>query len=136
MTEQHPPAGWHPDPQDASRLRYWDGNAWTEHVSEPQPPATSPYVAQPATPAYGVDPYTVAPYPAQSTSNTLSIIGIVCGAVAFLFCPILFGPAGLVLGGIGKSKGERLSTVALVVSGLGLVVGIILGVLVNKSLMR
>ena len=27
------PAGWYPDPDDASQLRYWDGNAWTEDRS-------------------------------------------------------------------------------------------------------
>jgi hypothetical protein len=27
-----PPAGWHTDPWDTGRLRYWDGNRWTEHV--------------------------------------------------------------------------------------------------------
>ena len=26
-----PKAGWYPDPGDASRRRWWDGNAWTEH---------------------------------------------------------------------------------------------------------
>jgi membrane protease YdiL (CAAX protease family) len=29
-----PPAGWHPDPGQPSRLRYWDGEAWTTWVSE------------------------------------------------------------------------------------------------------
>ena len=29
-----PPAGWHPDPQRPSRLRYWDGAVWTAWVSE------------------------------------------------------------------------------------------------------
>jgi hypothetical protein len=32
-----PPAdtapGWQPDPHGQARLRYWDGNAWTEHTS-------------------------------------------------------------------------------------------------------
>ena len=28
---EHPPAGWFPDPDDASQQRYWDGSAWTEH---------------------------------------------------------------------------------------------------------
>ena len=27
------PAGWHPDPMGRHQLRYWDGNAWTDHVS-------------------------------------------------------------------------------------------------------
>lgn len=27
-----PPQGWYPDPNDPSRLRWWDGNAWTEHT--------------------------------------------------------------------------------------------------------
>ena len=33
MDEQLPPAGWYADPDDASQQRYWDGNAWTEHVA-------------------------------------------------------------------------------------------------------
>lgn len=28
-----PPAAWYPDPADQSRLRYWDGSAWTDHVA-------------------------------------------------------------------------------------------------------
>lgn len=31
-----PIAGWYDDPRDASRLRYWDGDAWTEHVAPKQ----------------------------------------------------------------------------------------------------
>ena len=27
------PAGWYPDPNDASQQRYWDGSAWTEHTA-------------------------------------------------------------------------------------------------------
>lgn len=25
------PAGWFPDPEQPGQMRYWDGNAWTEH---------------------------------------------------------------------------------------------------------
>jgi hypothetical protein len=28
-----PPPGWHPDPGGENRWRWWDGRAWTEHVS-------------------------------------------------------------------------------------------------------
>lgn len=27
------PANWYPDPMNRHELRYWDGNAWTDHVS-------------------------------------------------------------------------------------------------------
>lgn len=30
MTAPPPPPGWYPDPEDASRNRYWDGAAWTQ----------------------------------------------------------------------------------------------------------
>ncbi|WP_031508884.1 hypothetical protein [Streptomyces megasporus] len=71
------------------------------------------------------------PYPPHqqqpNPSNVLSIVGIVLGCVAFLFCPPLFGIAGIICGAIAKSKGERLATAALGVSIAGLVGGMILG---------
>jgi hypothetical protein len=33
------PPGWHPDPADRTKLRYWDGNAWTHHVTDAAAPA-------------------------------------------------------------------------------------------------
>ncbi len=60
------PPGWHPDPapqQPGSPplLRYWDGNAWTEHTA----PAPSPVPADqpPAYPgAFGSPPYPTSGY--------------------------------------------------------------------------
>lgn len=38
------PAGWHPDPAGGApgRLRWWDGQAWTDHVHDPAPSAPPP----------------------------------------------------------------------------------------------
>jgi hypothetical protein len=37
--QQQPPAGWYPDPHDASKQRYWDGTQWT--VEAPPGAATT-----------------------------------------------------------------------------------------------
>jgi hypothetical protein len=42
MTTPTTPAGWYPDPEDASSLRYWDGDAWTEHGSPAAAPTATP----------------------------------------------------------------------------------------------
>jgi uncharacterized protein YbjQ (UPF0145 family) len=49
--------GWYPDPQTSGQLRYWDGNAWTEHTQaggEAAPPAPPAPAGTPA--AGGYDP--------------------------------------------------------------------------------
>jgi Protein of unknown function (DUF2510) len=38
-----PAAAWYADPHDPTRIRWWDGNAWSEHVRErPAAPPVSP----------------------------------------------------------------------------------------------
>jgi thiol:disulfide interchange protein len=65
-----------------------------------------------------------------SSNNALSIVAIVLGVVALIFLPIVFGVVGLVLAIVAKTvRHERLSTVAIVVSAVGLVGGMILGAL-------
>jgi hypothetical protein len=39
------PAGWYADPAGRFELRYWDGTAWTEHVSRGGQQSTDPPVA-------------------------------------------------------------------------------------------
>jgi hypothetical protein len=73
-----------------------------------------------------------APHP-QTAGSGYSTAGIVCGAIAFLFLPIVLGPAGLILGAVAKSRGERNAPIALWVAGLGTVVGMILGVMLIGS---
>jgi hypothetical protein len=43
--ESSVPAGWYADPSGRYELRYWDGNAWTEHVSRAGQQFTDPPVA-------------------------------------------------------------------------------------------
>lgn len=71
------PAGWYPEPDPAyadrpGRLRYWDGQRWTEHVHEPAappPPAVPPVVPQaPQPPDQGQAP-AYPGYPAQGEAQ-------------------------------------------------------------------
>ena len=65
MTTPPTPAGWYPDPEDSSGLRYWDGATWTEHRSPAQaPPAPQPSYGSTeygTTDPYGVGESTPAP---------------------------------------------------------------------------
>ncbi|MFC7922845.1 hypothetical protein [Streptomyces cinereoruber] len=71
---------------------------------------------------------------AGTTGNVLSIIAIVLGVIAIIFFPIVFGVIGVILALIAKFvRRERLSTVALVVSAAGLVLGMILGAVVASA---
>lgn len=31
------PFGWYPDPADSSRMRWWDGQRWTDRTEYPRP---------------------------------------------------------------------------------------------------
>lgn len=99
-------------------------------VAAPPPPTTTP----PVPPQYLPPPQTYMYYspgpPPRPAGDGYSIAGIICGGLAFLFFPILLGPAGLILGGIAMSKGETKAPIALVVSGVGMVVGFIIGAMV------
>lgn len=41
MATSSPEASWYPDPKDPSQIRYWDGDAWTEHVAPAPVPSPS-----------------------------------------------------------------------------------------------
>jgi hypothetical protein len=92
------------------------------------------YFAPPA----GVSPQRPdqAPVAAPSSRNTFSIWGIVLGCIGLLFLPPLFGLAGVVCSIVAISRGERLGRAALVVAIVGLVGGLVIDVVVLRTIGR
>lgn len=80
----------------------------------------------PAYPQQQYQPYGATQEPERSGPQVLSIIGFVCAAVSLLFCPLLFGIAGIVLGVIGHIRGESLGKWAAIAAGVCLIIGMIL----------
>ncbi|GAB2923661.1 MULTISPECIES: hypothetical protein [unclassified Streptomyces] len=68
---------------------------------------------------------------AGASGNVFSIIAIVLGVIGFIFLPIVFALGGLIMAIIAKTvRHERLATIAIVVSAVGLVGGMVLGAIV------
>jgi hypothetical protein len=158
MTTPSPP-GWYDDPDGSSNAeRRWDGHNWTPERRRkpmhtppppyPQPPQAQASYPQPAPPmpnpqyAPVQPPYPQPLYPppgqAQSatmtaTSNLFSIIAFVCAGISVLFFPVVFGPAGLVLGAVGWTKKERLAPIAIAAAAGCMIAGMVIGVAVWSS---
>ncbi len=87
-------ADWYPDPTRADRLRYWDGAAWTEHVSVDGGMAAEVIAGPPppppqAAPAPGPPPEPETPPPAPRDGPRLS------------YPPTPVGRAGLITAAAG-----------------------------------
>lgn len=111
-TPQVPP-GWYPDP-NAPGSRYWDGTAWTEHTA---PTGSAP--------AYAGSGYGLPARP--QNANAFWITGLVLGVLSLLICPILFGPAGIALGGIAVAKKDQRGWIAVGVSAVCMIAGMAIG---------
>ncbi|MEX0617132.1 MAG: hypothetical protein WD231_05020 [Candidatus Woykebacteria bacterium] len=62
------------------------------------------------------------------------IIGIVCAVIALFLFPPIFGIAGIILGSVSLKKGERnLGLIAIILSAVFMVIGIILGIWLNTE---
>jgi len=73
--------------------------------------------------------------PSEHPGRTSGIIGIVCAVISILFFPIIFGPVGIVLGVKARQKGSKnLGLVAIILSAVFMVGGMLLGILVGLSM--
>ena len=68
--------------------------------------------------------------PGRPRGRAWSVAGIICGVLAVVLIPILFGPLGVVFGIVGFVKGDRGPGLATVI---GLVVGVALLSAMNQT---
>jgi hypothetical protein len=123
-TEASEGAGWHPDPSGAHQLRYWDGQIWTDSVSDEGQQTTDPIPPAPPGSIPAAAPYGVAQYgqghqrgPVGRTHNAGTVI---------LLTIVTLGIYSLIwtyrqFEDFKKYSGE----------GLGGTVGVILGIFIN-----
>jgi hypothetical protein len=142
MADEQIPAGWYPDPTgDLSKIRYWDGAAWTEHTQSTVNPelqnsaaGTTPYVAggAPATlqpvyapgqtvPVYATNPQVKDRSGMSVASLILGIISIPCCVTVYVGA--LFGVLAIIFGALGIKSSKRGMAVAGIICG---VVGLLL----------
>ena len=93
-------------------------------MTAPPPPPQDPYSYPGGTPG--------GPPPRQG-AQIFSILAIICGVVAILIFPIIFGPIGIILGVVARSRREPLWKVAIGVAVAGMVLGFILAAIVLSS---
>ena len=93
--------------------------------AHPAPPPPPPQSSAPAPSATYPNPVAAAPPAgaAAAAGNGFSIAGIVCGAISLFLFWFIFGPLGLVLGAVGKSRGEQKANTAMIVSAIGTIGG-------------
>lgn len=120
-----PVAGWYDDPQDATRLRWWDGVRWGAVAPEPKPVvqgATVPTWELPSRPPAPSEYRVVHEEPlrgrmarvardrATRAANPFGYAGLVLALVAFIF-NLLAIPSilGVVFGAIGLARASQLT---------------------------
>jgi hypothetical protein len=120
-------------PTEPARPSSPAGPAWVDAPSQPLGSApsagTGSWNPPPGTggTGWGTPPPSTRP---TTASSGLSVGAIVCGVIATLFFPILFGPLGIVLAGVAMSRNEPKARTAMTVAVAGMLVGFVLGMLV------
>ncbi|MGV9612039.1 DUF4190 domain-containing protein [Nocardia xishanensis] len=139
--EQHPYPGSGQYPGGQSGYPPGGGQSYPGGDQQGYPPGSQPDYSSGQSP-YGSgfpsypqqsQPYDDTGRPRKPGTQTMSILGFVCAALALVLCPILFGPAGIVFGILGHNKGEPLGRWAAIASGVALVAGLVLSFLVLNA---
>jgi len=137
MTNPIPP-GWYDDPDGSPNAeRRWDGHDWTPErrrktthtppPAYPQPPQAQAWYPQPVPQPPYPQPGQAQPATMTAVSNLFSIIAFVCAGISVLFFPVLFGPAGLILGAVGLTKKERFAPIAIAAAAGCMIAGMVIG---------
>ncbi|MDR2957174.1 MAG: DUF2510 domain-containing protein [Coriobacteriales bacterium] len=145
------PAGWYPDPSgDQTKIRYWDGNQWTDQFQDnpnvmisqepaftaaPEPTYDQGQATYPtATPDpraqknYQGAYQTVQPVPAKDNSS-LAIVGLVLGIVGLVggcFIPFIgwiCGIVAIIMGAMSMKSLKKGMAVAGLILGILSVIG-------------
>jgi hypothetical protein len=94
-------------------------------MTAPQDPYSYPggsgYPGEPGSPARRQGP------------QIFSILAIVCGVLAILILPIVFGPIGIILAIVANRRAEPLWKIALGVAVGGMILGFILGAILLSN---
>ena len=128
-------AGWHADPFGRNELRYWDGKAWTEHVSTGGAQKTDPPVAMPVPPP--VSPALPPPPPVQAgpsqRTKKRAVLVLIGGVLMAIGAPMPWETAsGFVsLSVAGTSEGS--GSLVLV---CGVIIAILAGLVLTGNLKR
>jgi hypothetical protein len=106
-----PPAGWYPDPEDATRTRYWDGTAWAApQETVPLPGAAIADAPAPVGAATGAFPPATglpyAPVPPVRETEGFAIVALVLGVLGFFTAFITSIPA-VIFGFIARSRVKK-----------------------------
>jgi hypothetical protein len=159
MSDTQIPAGWYPDPAgDTTKVRYWNGFAWSEQLQdaasisastpavplpqasplEPPPPSSATFPATPYAPPQTTHYYQQAPtYDAtQKDTSGKATASLVCGIVG-IFGAALLALAGYILGIIAivfgvsgrKSNKKSMATAGIVLGIIALIVALINSIL-------
>ncbi len=89
------------------------------------------YAAPPPQTPYPRQPMPSQPYAPIDNGQTDVTVAWICGGIGFIFCPIVLSTIAIIFAAKAKGKGHPSGNAAFIFSICSLVVGILLGVLVQ-----